>query len=87
MDKALNMTSDGSLGLLARFWLCLPQFMKNSRTSIVLLVAGLSLLADKTMAFPITLATNEVPDGGTTALLLAAGLAGVGLLRRFARRH
>jgi hypothetical protein len=59
--------------------------MKNSKTYIVLVVAGLLLFADKAMAFPIILAFPTVPDGGSTALLLVAGLAGLGLFRRFAR--
>jgi len=61
--------------------------MTKSKTSVVLLVAGVLLLANKAMAFPIMFAKTEVPDGGTTALLLVVGLAGVGLLRRFARRQ
>ena len=53
---------------------------------IVLVVAGLLLLADKAMAFPIMLGDlRGVPDGGSTALLLVAGLAGLGLIRRFGR--
>jgi hypothetical protein len=60
--------------------------MKNSRMDVVLVVAGLLLLADKAMAFPIMLGT-AVPDGGSTALFLVAGLAGVGLFRRFTGRR
>jgi hypothetical protein len=60
--------------------------MMNSKTSIVLLAAGMLLLADKAMASPIMLGLG-VPDGGSTALLLLMGLAGMGLLRRFGRRH
>ena len=59
--------------------------MKNSKTYIVLVVAVLLLCADKAMAFPIILGFPTVPDGGSTALLLVAGLGGLGLLRRFAR--
>ena len=60
--------------------------MKNSKTYIVLIVAGLLLCADKAMAFPAILASPYVmPDGGSTALLLVAGLGGLGLLRRFGR--
>jgi hypothetical protein len=59
--------------------------MKNSKMHIVLIVAGLLLLADKAMAFPITLGFPTVPDGGSTALLLVAGLGGLALLRRFSK--
>jgi hypothetical protein len=56
--------------------------MNNSKMYIVLVVAGLLFFADKAMAFPVG---GSVPDGGSTALLLTAGLGGLGLLRRFAR--
>lgn len=59
--------------------------MKNSKTYIVLIVAGLLLCADKAMAFPIILGFGTVPDGGSTALLLVEGLGGLALLRRFGR--
>jgi hypothetical protein len=57
--------------------------MNTSKLHIVLAVSGLLLLADKAMAFPAMLADFTVPDGGSTALLLAAGLGGFALLRRF----
>jgi hypothetical protein len=59
--------------------------MNSSKLYIVLIVAGLLSFADKAMAFPVMLGFATVPDGGSTALLLVAGLGGLGLLRRFAR--
>jgi hypothetical protein len=59
--------------------------MKNSKMYIVLVVAGLLLLADKAMAFPIILGFPTVPDGGSSALLLVAALVGLGCFRRFVR--
>ena len=59
--------------------------MNKTNKYIVLVVAGLLLLADKAMAFPAMLGTPVLPDGGSTALLLVAGLAGLGLVRRFGR--
>jgi hypothetical protein len=58
--------------------------MKNSRMYIVLVVAGLLLLADKAMA-QVGPADFRVPEGGATALLLATGLGGLALLRRFSK--
>ena len=59
--------------------------MNNSKLYIVLIVAGLLSFADKAMAFPAILGFATVPDGGSTALLLVAGLAGLGFIRRFGR--
>jgi hypothetical protein len=59
--------------------------MNKTNKYIVLVVAGLLLLADKAMAFPNALAFATTPDGGSTALLLVAGLGGLALLRRFGR--
>lgn len=61
--------------------------MNNTNKYIVLVVAGLLLLADKAMAFPVILGVPipDVPDAGATALLLAAGLGGLALVRRFGR--
>lgn len=61
--------------------------MNKTNKYIVLVVAGLLLLADKAMAFPVMLGdpVPAVPDGGLTALLLVAGLGGLALFRRFGR--
>ena len=60
--------------------------MNNTNKYIVLVVASLLLLADKATAFPAILGSPvQIPDGGATALLLVAGLAGLGLIRRFGR--
>ena len=50
--------------------------MRNTILSYTLAVAGLLLLADKAMAFPIMLGTPAVPDGGSSALLLVVGMGG-----------
>ena len=68
------------MGTLSAFSL---MHMNNSKTYILLIASGLLLLADRAMAFPVTLGFDAVPDGGSTALLLVAGLGGVALLRRF----
>lgn len=51
--------------------------MRNTTMAYVVAAAGLLLLADKATASPIMLGTPSVPDGGSTALLLFAGLGGV----------
>lgn len=56
--------------------------MKNSRMYIIVTVLGLLLLADKAMA-QVAPTDFRVPDGGATALLLATGLGGLALLRKF----
>jgi len=49
---------------------------------IIVTVLGLLLLADKAMA-QVAPTDFRVPDGGATALLLATGLGGLALLRKF----
>jgi hypothetical protein len=60
------------------------KYMKNSRLFVGLLVAGIALLANSAWA-SVTTPPPSVPDGGSSALLLAISLAGLTFVRKHLR--
>jgi hypothetical protein len=60
-------------------------YMKNSRLFVMLLVAGIALVANSAWAGGPGTPGTPVPDGGSSALLLVISLAGLKFGRKLLR--